>query len=230
MTLRLGSKLSEFERRLRTSFGTDLSTPAGRRAAWWNFQLFDHAFLRVFWTNFDEVAPGVYRSNQPSPKRLEKMKAMGIREVLTLRGNGRASHYILEEEACARLGLGFKYAAIPARFAPRVEALTSLIETLRGMEKPFLLHCKSGADRAGMASALYLAIIEGRPIAEARKQLSIRYLHLSTTATGIIDHFFDHFEARLAQGEIGLEEWIRTEYDPQVLLASWKAKGGKTRQ
>ena len=59
--------LSDLERKLRTSFGTDLSTPSGRRAAYLNFHLMDHAFLRVLWTNLDTVAPGVYRSNQPSP-------------------------------------------------------------------------------------------------------------------------------------------------------------------
>ena len=35
------------------------------------------------------------------------------------------------------------------------------------------MHCKSGADRAGLASALWLLHVERRPVAEAMKQLSL---------------------------------------------------------
>ena len=86
-------RLKAAERSARFSYGNDLSTPEGRRQAWWHMQVFDHAFLRVWWTNFYKVADGVYRSNHPGPKRLEKYKALGIRSVINLRGDdGLAPH------------------------------------------------------------------------------------------------------------------------------------------
>lgn len=54
------------------------------------------------------------------------------------------------------------------------------------IDGPFLMHCKSGSDRAGLASALYL-LDQGRPVAEARKMMSLRYLHLANSDAGILD-------------------------------------------
>ena len=47
----------EVDRQQAARFGTDISTPAGRRAAALHFHLTDHALLRVLWTNFYPVAP-----------------------------------------------------------------------------------------------------------------------------------------------------------------------------
>ncbi|MEO1308812.1 MAG: protein tyrosine phosphatase, partial [Pseudomonadota bacterium] len=115
----LRQRLKDAERKVRSSFGDDISTPAGRWQAWAHFNLMDHAFLRVWWTNFGQVADGVYRSNHPGPKRLEKYKQMGIKTVLNLRGNDGYSPWLLEEEACERLGMDLVvrkiYARKPAR-------------------------------------------------------------------------------------------------------------------
>ena len=224
MIARFGKTLKTWEVALRTSWGDDISTPALRRQALWHFHIFDHAWLRILWTNFDEVAPGVYRSNQPDHARLERLRDMGIRTIVNLRGTPRQSHYLFEEESCAALGLEMVNLQLHARrAAPRAEVL-NLIETFRTAEKPFLLHCKSGADRAGLASAIYLLAIEGRSVAEARRQLGPRYIHFRWSKTGICDHLLDAYEARLEAGPIGLEEWIATEYDPAVLEASFADK------
>lgn len=224
MLARVSQSLKSFEERLRRSFGDDISTPAGRRAAWVHFNLFDHAFLRVPWTNFDRVAPDVYRSNHPGPRRLERYKEMGIRSVLNLRGRDRFSPWLFEQEACARLGLTLQVAKIYARKPAKRREILALIEAMREIEKPFVMHCKSGADRAGFAAVLYQAIIEGVPLAEARKQLAIRYIHFDWTETGIVDHIFDVYEARAAQDPIDLETWFATEYDPRDVAASFAAR------
>lgn len=183
----LKTRFRRIENGLRDRFGRDISTPKTRRHAWWHFQLLDHAFLRVLWWNLEEIAPGVWRSNQPSPSRLRTYKRMGIRTVLNLRGEVRQSSYLFEKEACDELGLTLLDIKLSARQLVPREELLSLIDLMRHAEKPFVMHCKSGSDRAGFASVLYLAIIEERPIAEARKHLHWRYLHLSSTDTGILD-------------------------------------------
>jgi protein tyrosine/serine phosphatase len=91
------------------------------------------------------------------------------------------------------------------------------------VEKPFVLHCKSGSDRAGFASAIYMAVIEGRPMTEARKHLHWKYLHLSSTDTGILDHVFDVYEAETANAPMDLETWFTTRYDHVALTKSWNA-------
>ena len=44
------TRIHEAEQRWSASYGTDISTPALRRQAWWHFHLADHGFLRVLWT------------------------------------------------------------------------------------------------------------------------------------------------------------------------------------
>ena len=218
------SALKSLEVRLRTSFGRDLSTPAGRRAAWAHFHLFDHAFLRTVWSNFDQVAEGVYRANQPGPKRLEKWKAMGIRGVLNLRGADGLSPWLFEEEACERLGLDLRVAKIYARRPARSAEILRLIETMRAMPRPFVMHCKSGADRAGFAAVLYLTIVEKVPVEQAMRHLHWRYLHLKSTPTGICDHVVELYAARNRAGPIPMEDWFATEYDPHAAAESFAAR------
>ena len=225
MILRLFDRIHRWERGLHDRTGRDISTPEARRAARRHYLWFDHGILRVWWTNFDQVAPGVFRSNQPDPKRLERYARMGIRTVLNLRGETPHSPYLFEREAADRLGLTLVDLHLKARQAPPAAALLELIDLFPTLEKPILMHCKSGADRAGLASALYLLTQEGASVAEARKQLSFRYLHVKRSRTGILDHVLDLYEARLAEGPIPFRDWVATEYDPVAATRSFNTKG-----
>lgn len=220
----LQKKLKAVERRLNEGWDPDLGTASERRRAYWHFQLVDHAFLRALWTNEAEIAPGVFRSNQPSPKRFSRLAARGFRTILNMRGVHRQPYYFYERKACETHGMTLIDLQLHARRPSHPEELLKLFEVFHTAERPLLMHCKSGADRTGLAAALYLIGIEGRPVSEARKQLSLRYVHLKNTATGICDHFLDVYEARNARSPIGIEEWIRTEYDPAVLAESFAAR------
>ncbi len=224
MLARLWSRLDKAERRLRRSFGTDITDPAARRWSVLHYNLFDHAFLRSFWTNFFQIAPGVYRSNQPTHRRFIRYKAMGIRTVVNLRGEDRFAHYLLERESCEALGLTLVDAKLWAREAAPRKRIVHVIETLRAAERPLVFHCKSGADRAGFVAALYLLVFENAPIARAKSQLGLKYLHLDFTKTGVQDYVLRLFEARQTLGEVDFEAWIRTEYTAKLIQAAWEAR------
>lgn len=224
----LKTRMLNLQARLAVAYGTDISSPKARRAAWWHFMLMDHAFLRGWWTNLDEVAPGVWRSNQPSPARFREYRdRLGITTVLNLRGTPRQGFYLFEVEACRQLGLTLQDVALSARRAPPKQTLLDLLDLLPRLEKPFLIHCKSGADRTGLVAALYLLEVEHRPLVEAKRQLSFRYLHLKSTSTGILDHFLTLYEAEASGSSI--RAWIEQDYDPDHLTASFAAlrKGPK---
>ncbi|SFB00213.1 Tyrosine phosphatase family protein [Poseidonocella pacifica] len=205
------------------SFGHDLTTPRGRRVARFHYHWIDHAILRYWWTNFAQIAPGVYRSNQPTHARFEVMKELGVKTVLNLRGEERLSHFQFEKESCDKLGLKMVNIRLHARKAKTGERYLEAINAMREIEKPFLIHCKSGADRAGLAAVLYLLAIEKRPIEEARKQLSLGHLHIRWTKTGILDHILDLYEARNEKSPIDIEEWFRTEYNRKAVQKSFDA-------
>jgi hypothetical protein len=221
--IRLKNRLA----RLRAGYGRDIGTPAARFLSRIHYELADHAILRRWWTNFAPVAPGVYRANHPDARHLARYKAMGIRTILSLRGQARNSPQLFEAEACAALGLILVSTELYARKPASRAALLKLLDLFRTIDKPFLIHCKSGADRAGLAAALYLIVIEGKSVAEARAQLSFRFLHIRASATGVLDHILDVYEARHLQTGIGCEDWIATEYDPAVIMASYVAGRGR---
>ena len=200
----------------------DLSDPATRRREAWRLEIEDHAFLRRLWTNLSEVAPGVWRANHPSHSQLARYKAMGIRTILNLRGASRNPRYIFEEESCARIGLALESVGLRARKAPDRKEVLALFDAFRRIEKPFLMHCKSGADRAGFAAALYLLAERGATADEARRQLHWRFLHFRHGETGILDHILDLFEQAQRDSGIGVEDWFRHHYDPATAEAGYR--------
>ena len=209
---------------MRTSFGRDISTRSGRFWAHIHFHLMDHAFLRVLWHNFHKVSDDVYRANQPSPSHLRFYKEKGIKAVLNLRGFSQQSYALFEEDSCEKLGLELISVPLSSSFAPQREKLLEIIGIMEKLQKPFVMHCKSGADRAGLVSALYLIIQKKLPVVEAKKQLSFKYLHLDFTKTGILDYIFDVFSERLKIENIDFLDWIKHEYNADILNSSFKSR------
>lgn len=219
----LSEQIIQWERRTREYYNVDPNVPGNERRARIYNLYFDHALLRTIWTNFYEVAPGAYRSNHPTHKRFAEMRDNGIKTVLNLRGAGQSAHYLSEEASCRELGLTLISTTLHARAAASREELLQLIGIFKTIEKPFVMHCKSGADRAGLASAIYLIVMENRPVEEAAKMLSWRYWHFRNSKVGILDYILDCYAARNARDPIGFEAWVATEYDHLDITARFKA-------
>ena len=202
----------------------EIDTIAGRKRAMRQLDWVDHGILRYRWHNFAEFALGAYRSNHPTIARFEDYAAMGIKTVLTLRGAQHQPQFLFEAEACARLGLGLECVQLAARRAPPVDRLQMLFSKFDHMDRPFLMHCKSGADRTGLAAAIYLLEYADADLATAKKQLSLDFIHIRRTETGILDHFLDTYEARFMRTGIGVRDWIGTEYSAADLTLSFAAK------
>lgn len=186
--------------------------------------LIDHALLRIFWTNFYPVTEGVWRSNHPSPKRIEKYAKKGIRAILNLRGPSQRSDFVFEREACEKVGIELHTVQLSARSAfPRANYL-ALLDKFETIPHPFVLHCKSGADRAGLASALYLIHMKGVPVAEARKQLSFKYLHVERFKTGLMGYILDQYAKDSADTDMTIRQWFETYYDPDTITAGFEAQ------
>ena len=64
----------------------DLNNPADRKQAYRDLTWGDHGFLRLGFANHHDIGGGMYRENQPSPKRIETLAAMGIKTIVNLRG------------------------------------------------------------------------------------------------------------------------------------------------
>jgi protein tyrosine/serine phosphatase len=199
--------------------------PADRARAWSDSLLVDHAVFRVLWDNWAEVVPGrLYRSNHPTPSRLAAaMRRYGLRTVLNLRGHRQCGSDALSREAAERLGLTHIDAPFESRGAPHRDRILRLAEIFRTMQEPVLMHCKSGADRAGLGAGLYL-MLNGGTTREALAQLSWRFGHFSRSRTGILDAFFIRYAVE-AEGRKPFLDWVRDDYDEMALRRDFVAGG-----
>jgi protein tyrosine/serine phosphatase len=201
----------------------DLSTSSGRGRAWRDLFLADHGFLRWRFRNRWQITPRMARSNQPSPAHLAEEARRGTKTIINLRGPSDTGFYALACEACARLGLTMVDFRFRSRDVPSPQEALAWKDLLERIEYPALMHCKSGADRAGIAASLYMIFAEGMSVEQAKEQLSFRYLHIRAGKTGVLDFYFeDYLRAQAATG-IGFEDWLRQGYDPAEIRARFRA-------
>ena len=200
-----------------------LGTKSARARAWANALFIDHAIFRLAWTNLAPVIPGrIWRSNHPTPARLHALKArLGLRTVINLRGPANNGSDALSRAAAARLGLDFIDLPMKSKRAPTRESILDLHHLWQTMQTPALLHCKSGADRAGLVSGIFILFAGGTP-ADALTQLSLRFGHFAGADTGILGHFFRAFRDQAAPGQSFLD-WATNDYDPAALTRSFAA-------
>ena len=208
-----------------TIFRGDLATGRGRALAWLDALVVDHAIFRLAWSNFAAVAPGqLYRCNHPTPSRLAAMtRRYGLQTVINLRGRTNNGSDALTRDMANRLGLDFIDMAVESRGAPHRDRILRLHDIYRSMREPALIHCKSGADRAGLAAGLFV-LLEGGTAEMAMRQLSLRFGHLRRSRTGVLDAFFLRFE-REGEGRKPFLDWVREDYDEAVLRRDFHANG-----
>lgn len=215
--------LRRFQRRWKDGWIAAPDAPGTRRAQVIDMLLFDHGLLRLAWRNEHEVAPGVWRSNQPDPAAIRRLAARGVRAIVNLRGATEWGSYHLEREACRAAGIELVDFKLNSRTLPGRDELIALDALFARLPRPFLMHCKSGADRAGFAAALYLLLQEDQPVEAAKRQLSWRYLHLRGAATGVLHFLLEAYAADTATMPMRFRDWVETRYDPDALMAAYEA-------
>lgn len=145
--------------------------------------------------NIHEVEAGkVYRSGQLWPSQLSSLlREKGIRTVINLRGENPDRAWYTDELQVTKAA-GVRHISVPmsANREPSDAVLVALIDTLGTAQQPVLIHCEAGADRTGLASALYKLTVQHQSPQEADGQLSFWYGHFPwlTSRTGAMDRTF----------------------------------------
>ena len=201
----------------------DLATREGRRRAHADLMLADHGFLRTVFQNFHWIDEQMARANQPAPKHIARYAAMGFKTIINLRGEKDAGYYALEQEACAAHGIELVNAPLGSREPPSKARVRWAKEVFESIAYPALMHCKSGADRAGLMAALYLHFHKGVQIEQAMNQLSLKYLHVKQGKTGMLDFFLARYLAYANERPIDFMRWIDEVYDPAEVRAQFHA-------
>jgi len=121
-------------------------------------------FIALLWSsyfllygNFHKVDNDIYRSAQlfshNMPYYIEKHK---IQSILNLRGKSNKSWYTKEIAFAKEHNIKMIDYGIGDREILAFNKMEELLDIMKKAPKPLLVHCKAGADRTSLASALYL--------------------------------------------------------------------------
>jgi len=201
----------------------------GKPATWLDSLFIDHGFVRLAYLNRHRLSDQAWRSAQPLPHQIDAFSRAGVKTIINLRGERQCGSYWLERAKCAKLGIQLVNFQMRSRAAPTKEELWGAKSVLDRVEYPILLHCKSGADRAGLMSALYKHLKLGVPITEARHELSLTYGHIRQSDTGVLDAFFERYLADTKDRPMEFFDWVDQVYDPAELKTTFVAKGWANR-
>jgi protein tyrosine/serine phosphatase len=188
-----------------------------------DMHLVDHGMFRLLYANTHQLSAKAWRTSQPTPAVIRAMATRGVKTVINLRGERNCGAYRLETKACKAAGLGLESFIVRSRDAPEASAILGAKALFETVQFPILIHCKSGADRVGLMSALYLIFCEGVPVEEAQKQLHWRFGHFRQSDTGILDRFFDLYVEHNRVQPIDFIAWVQTVYDRDALKRDFKA-------
>jgi protein tyrosine/serine phosphatase len=189
----------------------------GKWTAWWRRVLaalllpvgvlLIYIAYTLYDANFHVIVSGeAYRSGQMNAAQFtHAIRAYGIKSIVNLRGEnpGTAWHQA-EIQTAAKwhvahydFGFGSGDELAPAR-------LDRLVALLRRVPKPVLIHCEGGADRSGLAAALYCYAIEGEKPQTAERQLTIWDGHvplIRPKVTAMNDSFWRYVSNHAARAE-----------------------------
>ncbi len=114
--------------------------------------------------NWHKLDEDIYRSEQPDRMGFVEIRDHGIRTVLNL----RAHHS--DESRAEGLGLVLIRVPMTARGFTEEDVVAAL-RAIRAAPKPVLIHCRHGADRTGLVSAMIRIVFQGWTREEALAEL-----------------------------------------------------------
>jgi protein tyrosine phosphatase (PTP) superfamily phosphohydrolase (DUF442 family) len=199
-----------------------LNKRSERMAAWLHMVFVDHGFVRMVYLNEHIIAPTMRRAAQPMPYHIARWAREGVKTVINLRGGKDHGAWPLCRDACQRYGLDYVDMTLRSREAPDKKTLMELLALFESVKTPAVMHCKSGADRTGLAAALYLLSQPDMDLKKARRHLSLRYGHLRSAKTGILDAFLEAYALEGHANGLKLKDWIEHHYDQESLQKSFR--------
>ncbi|APW63938.1 fused DSP-PTPase phosphatase/NAD kinase-like protein [Paludisphaera borealis] len=177
-------------------------------------------------SNLGIVDPGrVIRSAQPTSGLKDMIRDHKLASILSLRGGSLRDWYYSNEVGVAKeAGVDFYDLSMSATKRPKRSDLLRLIDVMNRCKYPLLIHCKAGADRTGLASAIYRMVVLKEPPETAVEAFTIYHSHVPLFGTQQLHEPIDEYAAWLAQNALPhtperFRDWVMNTYradDPAV--------------
>jgi hypothetical protein len=176
--------------------------------------------------NVGVVDPGrVIRAAQPTSGLSGLIKDYHLASILDLRGGSfRDSWYSAEVQMADSSGVLFFDLPLSATQRPSRRELLLLIDLFDRCPYPLLIHCKAGADRTGLASAVYLMMRRGEPPQQAEGAFTLFHSHVPLFGPQHLHEPLDEYTRWLETRSLPhtperFREWVKNEYrspDPHI--------------
>lgn len=139
--------------------------------------------------NFHKVNENLYRGAQPRTGGIKRLKELGVKTIINLRGADEGTR---AEEAEARAsGLNYFNVPLPGLSRPSDEQVEKVLNLINDSQNwPVFVHCNHGRDRTGTIIACYRISHDGWKLDEAMKEAK-RY-GLSRIQVGMKDYIKDY--------------------------------------
>ncbi len=179
----------------------------------------------VFESNLHTVVAGqIYRSAQPSGADIDRWaRELRLRSVVNLRGAKTQDdrRWLAEErDATSRNGIEHVSLRMSSDDIPPAQTLRELVHILDTAARPLLVHCRAGAERSGLASAVAV-LLNGGDLAAAHAEFALDkgFVYLVNPR---LPRVLDAYEQWLAGQPTTPERfrtWATTEYAPYFYRA-----------
>lgn len=206
----------------------NLKTSWGRVLAWLYAMLVEHNFTNLLRFNFHRISDEAFRSSQPTMWQMRRVvRKYGIRTIINLKGaDSDSAYWAFEREQCEKLEIRLEDVEIFSRNIPEAARLRHAKEVFENAEYPIWIHCKAGADRAGIYSTLYQYFRKHIPIEETDQLRLWPYGHIRHSNAGKIDYYLGLYtDYHKTHPLVGLLEWAETIADRDKINQEFKAGG-----
>ncbi|MBM4045799.1 MAG: hypothetical protein FJ279_11845 [Planctomycetes bacterium] len=116
-------------------------------------------------SNFAKVSDALYRGAQPTAEGFAKLKEMGVKTVVNLRG------FHSDRGLMKGLGLNYVHISFKPWHAEDEDVIPFLKLVLNPKNQPVFVHCLHGADRTGTMVAIYRVCGQGWKMDKAMEEL-----------------------------------------------------------
>ena len=160
------------------------------------------ALLDIYIHDFRTVIPNqVYRSRQLSGQQLIKtVDEYRLKSILNLRGAHPGDDWYNHEVNVSKQNHIQHYnISLDSNTLPTPSQFRKLVHIIGTAPRPLLVHCESGVDRSGLASAISILLANGS-LQHAKRQVSWHYFVFKHESTG--KQFFRSYDAWLTKHKI----------------------------
>jgi len=116
--------------------------------------------------NFNRVTPHLYRAAQPDAAGMHELEKLGVKTVINLRDHND------DTKEARGTNLRLCHVKMNAWHIEDEDIVRVLAILRRRQDGPFLIHCQHGADRTGVACAMFRIVEQGWSREDAIRELT----------------------------------------------------------